>query len=97
MPFQFVYDHLAAATKIALGNEVGPQLEHVFLVENFGSVDLHDIAFQLEIPVLTDEGDILLYVTDKARLLDLGASGECLNSWGPYLLWQESKAGSVLE
>ncbi|VDM31502.1 unnamed protein product [Hydatigera taeniaeformis] len=68
--------HLSAATKIVLGNEVGPQLEHVFLVENFGSVDLHDIAFQLDIPIRTDEGDTLLYLADKARLLDDSASGK---------------------
>lgn len=71
-----VYFALAAATKIVLGNEVGPQLEHVFLVENFGSVDLHDIIFQLDIPVRTDEGDTLLYLADKARLLDDNASGK---------------------
>ncbi|KAL5970629.1 Integrin alpha-V [Taenia solium] len=68
--------HLSAATKIVLGNEVGPQLEHIFLVENFGSVDLHDIVFQLDIPIRTDEGDTLLYLADKARLLDDNASGK---------------------
>lgn len=71
-----VYFVLAAATKIVLGNEVGPQLEHIFLVENFGSVDLHDIVFQLDIPIRTDEGDTLLYLADKARLLDDNASGK---------------------
>ncbi|EUB60996.1 Protein DPCD [Echinococcus granulosus] len=68
--------HLSAATRIVLGNEVGPQLEHIFLVENFGSVDLHDIAFQLDIPVRTNEGDTLLYLADKARLLDGSTSGK---------------------
>ena len=78
IPFKCVYNLLTAATKIVLGNEVGPQLEHVFLVENFGSMDLNDIAFELQVPVRTEEGDTLLYLTDKARLLDLGVTGKLL-------------------
>ncbi|KAM3177966.1 hypothetical protein ACTXT7_003504 [Hymenolepis weldensis] len=66
--------HLTSSTKIVLGNDVGPRLEHIYLVENFGATDLNDLAFQLEIPVRFDEGDTLLYLTDKARLLDNGIS-----------------------
>ncbi|KAM7534998.1 hypothetical protein Aperf_G00000099692 [Anoplocephala perfoliata] len=64
--------HLTGSTKIVLGNDVGPRLEHIYLVENVGATDLNDLAFELEIPVRTSEGDTLLYLTDKARLLDGG-------------------------
>ncbi|VEL33740.1 unnamed protein product [Protopolystoma xenopodis] len=53
-------------------SELGPKVEHVFLVENRGGPDLTNLKFWLDIPVATSDGDYLVYLADRVRKVVVG-------------------------
>lgn len=48
-------------------SDIGPKLEHIFLIENRGSPTLNNLVFMLQLPVETTYKKRLLYVTDQTR------------------------------
>ncbi|VDL88863.1 unnamed protein product [Schistocephalus solidus] len=48
-------------------HELGPRLEHVFLIENTGNPEIHNATLQLDIPISTSSGDLFVYLSDRVR------------------------------
>ncbi|CAL8079777.1 unnamed protein product [Calicophoron daubneyi] len=47
--------------------EIGPKVEHKFLIENRGEPPLSNITLALDLPIATADGYTLLYLTDQVR------------------------------
>ncbi|KAL7060937.1 hypothetical protein AAHC03_010120 [Spirometra sp. Aus1] len=57
---------VGSARKV-FAHELGPRLEHVFLIENTGNPEIQNATLQLDIPVSTTGGDLFVYLSDKVR------------------------------
>uniref|UniRef100_A0A0X3Q9D2 Integrin alpha third immunoglobulin-like domain-containing protein n=1 Tax=Schistocephalus solidus TaxID=70667 RepID=A0A0X3Q9D2_SCHSO len=57
----------AGVSSKVFAHELGPRLEHVFLIENTGNPEIHNATLQLDIPISTSSGDLFVYLSDRVR------------------------------
>ena len=53
--------------------DIGPKMEHTFLIENPGKTDLINLTLMLDLPMATLDGQPLLYLVPEAKNLARGS------------------------
>ncbi|KAA3676840.1 uncharacterized protein DEA37_0012409 [Paragonimus westermani] len=59
-----------------LSSDIGPKVEHVFLIENRGEMDLSNLVFMLDLPIATNDNQPLVYLVDRVRQLQTQGSDD---------------------
>ncbi|TPP60601.1 Integrin, partial [Fasciola gigantica] len=67
-------------------HEIGPRVDHMFLIENRGQTTLHNLTLVLDLPIETADGKLLLYLTDRARRLSTAGTATQWETMLPHLV-----------
>lgn len=61
------YCFLDTISRKIFSYDIGPRIEHTFLIENQGWITLTNLSLILQLPYETTNGHRLLYLTDQIR------------------------------
>ncbi|KAA0198738.1 Integrin alpha-ps, partial [Fasciolopsis buskii] len=67
-------------------HEIGPKVDHMFLIENRGQTTLHNLTLVLDLPMETADGNLLLYLTDQTRRISTAGTVTRWESMLPHLV-----------
>ncbi|CAH8556768.1 unnamed protein product [Dicrocoelium dendriticum] len=68
-----------------LSGEIGPKIQHTFLIENTGKFSLSNVTFLLEIPITTTNGQPLVYLSRQSRRKAFSSADVLAFAWQPVL------------
>ncbi|CAH8471196.1 unnamed protein product [Schistosoma guineensis] len=77
--------------------DIGPQIEHTFLIENQGRITLTNLSLILQLPYETTNGHRLLYLTDQIREASYTNQTTLLRNILPTIIGSDGKQYGTCE